>query len=314
MGLSGLPIIYRLSKYRESLHQGSNGKISRSEKVGNWLGHKAVTCISIPLNVLEIVGCVVLGVISACTLGAIKVAVFALSLENYKPGFTIGVAWLGERALHGFVDTYLNIIELVHDAKIVFNKTKQFVKWSAEKLHVTDLFNRISKKISFIVNQVIGHLKETVDVTWEAEPYKAFEAPYPFKELNEWTKSTSIDLKSDDRALLDVFKHYLLSVANIPVNFAATLALGSISVVSTALFLSKVGLYAAFKVKVPLPTYLQQFSVATFQTAGNTIRDFSNDIADIVVLSYKASNTLGIIRVAKTALKVVVYIPESIFA
>ena len=85
-------------------------------KALNWIGHKVLTVVCVPANLLAIgIGSLGMG-LTACTLGAAKVAIFAITLGTFRPEFSIGFLWLGTRTISSGIELLSNGGELIFDA------------------------------------------------------------------------------------------------------------------------------------------------------------------------------------------------------
>lgn len=317
-GLSGLVGIEQLDTLRNELFKISHNRNAyypiTHEQVACWLGHKLLTIISVPANIVEAGICTTGCLASACTLGALKVAIFAITLGNIKPHFSTGCLWLGERACHGFFDIALNIGELVYDAGDLLYQGYRLSRWVAGILHLGNLFHTIFEKLGQVFTFIAERIQQGLDKAVEVEDDLLFEVPYPFSVLNDLTQKHRIDFESNNRSLEDIFKHYILSVANIPLNTIIATGAAGLSIALSTAFVGKVILYATTNINISVSTYAGRTLGVVGATSSNAVVDITHDIADSFVLLYKISHALGITRVVTTALRVVEYIPEAIFS
>lgn len=320
LGLTGLPLIAELDTARNEFFKHSHNwdqdpnDPSVIEKSVCWFVHKGLTTISFPANVVEVGVCTVGFIASACTLGALKVAIFSFTLGNVKPGFSTGCVWFGERALHGVMDIALNTGELLYDAGNIVYQGYRAARWVAGQLHLGNLFNAIIDQIGRLFEFIGERIGQGIDKAAEVEGTPQFGAPYPLNLLDDLTKKYRIDFGSQDRSLEDIFKHYVLSVLNIPLNAATAIGAAGLSIILGSAFVAKVILYSTTNINIPIPTFAGEALSASVSTAYNVIADASNDAADIFVLIYKTSAALGLNHVVATAVRVVLYIPEALFS
>lgn len=314
-----IPVFKQLSDFRDCLHIASHEDTesqdySLGQRVGFWLGHKVVTTICIAASLVEgavgVAGCA----FSVCTLGAIKVSIFAITLGNIKPNFPTGFIWFAKRVAYSLSDEITNASQLIRDVADILYQSYRFSRWVAHQLHFGDFFSKIFRQLGKLFNCIYDRISLSIAKVAAAEEPCDFKTPFPIKLVNDLTKMHRIDFESQDRSLTHIFKHYVLSVANIPLNAITAVGAGAASIVLGSLFVAKVALHATTNIHVPVPTYVGKAGGIAAKTALNTIKDVGCDIADGYVLLYKTSNALGISKAATNALRVVAYIPEAIFS
>ena len=307
-----------LNATRETFFQEShnfNGHLNTTgERVGWWLGHKFISMILLPANILEAAVCLVACGLSACTLGALKVTIFAVTLGNIKPNFSTGYIWFSDHLLQGVVNVCRNVGELGYDVGDAVYQGYRLCRWVAENLHLGNLFTTIFNEINRVFAYVAGRLEKGINQAASVEKSINFETPYPLSVLNDLTQKHRVDISSQDRHVEDIFKHYLLSVPNISLNAITSIGAAAASIGLGTIFTAKVILYATTNIDIPIPTYAAQPIGMGISTLSNVILDVGNNIADMFVLIYKIAEALGITQVVATALKVVLYIPEAIFS
>lgn len=119
----------RLEYYNQSKHD--------DHRVGYWLSHKAVSLISLPSNTAAACVGITGMAISACTLGALKVALFA-----FKPTFSTGFQSFAEKTQNSFKEIFSNIKEIVLDCVDLVSTVKNGVfqgcnsVWVAMRVHL----------------------------------------------------------------------------------------------------------------------------------------------------------------------------------
>jgi hypothetical protein len=327
LGLSGFPGLQQFNKARQDFFYTSHAEYG-PDAVAFWFGHKALTVIALPVNVMG-VGIGTTGMVAtASTLGALKVAIFALTVGNVKPAFPTGFMWCAERGINAGLQAGVNVGELIHDAANMVYLGYRLIRWVGGALHLEHFFNEIFNKLGeifeftrkqilepvfrFVTQRVRQGISKAIEC--EGEFKFSYQTPSLIRPLDDLTKENRIEWSSENRFWSKIFKHYVFSVANIPVNaVAATLMGGSASVLSSA-FAAKVIVYATTNINIPLPTFAGQALDATVSTTRNALLDIGTDICDSFVVMYKTSSALGINRVMATALQILLYIPEAIFS
>jgi hypothetical protein len=329
LGLHGFPVLEELNQARSELFDTSHKKKEQQAvKFTSWLGHKALTVVSLPAN-LAGVGLGAAGMaVTASTLGVLKVAIYAMSLGNVKPSFPTGFIWSAERGINAGAHFAMNLGEVIYDAGNTVYLGYRFIRWVGEKLHIerfiAEIFRKLGELFEYIGEQLLAPALRFVARRLEKGFEKAVEREGNFKfsgatpslicPLDDLTKKNRIDWNEENRPLSKIFHHYVLSAFNIPVNAVTAACAGGASVILSSAFTAKVILYATTNINIPLPTFAGQALDATFATTRNAVVDAGTDVADSFVLLYKASSALGITRVVATALQVLRYIPEAIFS
>lgn len=309
------PLVSNINLARESLHSASHtDSNSFTQRITSWMGHKVLTVISVPANILTAGFCAAAFTASACTLGAFKIFVFACTLGHIKLSFSTGCYWLAKETISAISAIFRNSIELLYDTAKIIEGVYDSVRWVGRKLGLDGLFNAIFKQIGeffvFIGKRVFLGVVASADrepvVTWG-------KVPAPLNLVNDPTKQCRIDFSSDSRSFGNIFKHSALSVINIPLNTVAAVCSGIATVALSTLFVSKTIVFAATNLDIPIPTYAAKAFNILSVTTTNILADVGTDVADIFVSVFKISDAIGLNRAIVTVLKVVKFIPEAIF-
>lgn len=317
MDFSGLPGIQQLNSYRVGLSNGSHSDDNSTvKKIGCWLQHKVITVICLPANLAGIGITAAAAALSACTLGAFKVAVFAGTAGNVKLHFSTGCAYLLECAVHSSWHEVRNIGELVYDYADLNYQLYLGVKWVGRALHldavvkaVAQLFERLFEFIAGRFDKGFAKAKAS-----EIAIRSNHTTPWPLYYLNDLTKACRIDWSSSCRPAGMIAKHYALSILNIPLNATGAAVSFIASAVFTSFFIGKAVLYALTNINLPVPSFCGPSILYTFEMARNAVLDIGTDAADSFVLIYKATHIIGLTKIVATALDVLKYIPEAVFA
>lgn len=281
---------------------------STAKMIGNWLGQKCLTVISVPANMIG-VGIGIAGLIgSACTLGAFKVAVYMFSFGNYKLTFPTGCSWFEEGALHSVVHLASTAGELGYD-------TYCLGLWVGEQLYFGAPLNVIFENIGMFFSFARNRIKNGLDKAMEGEGdyHYTGESPHAIRPLTDATKASRVDWNAQERSLENIVDHTLLSIPNIPINAAAALCSGAAAVILGTAFVGKAGLYAATNINIPLPTYACQVSETAYVAGMNVLADVGSDVADVFIVGYKISRAVGINYLAGKVMNAVKYVPEALF-
>lgn len=324
----GFPVLEQLDHLRYTLYITSHEDKPLVTTVPAWLGHKALTAVCLPCNIVAM-GVGLTGMLAtASTLGTLKVAIYAGTAGYVKPSFSIGFLWLGERTALAGIDCGANLGEIVYDAADLLYQGYRLVRWIAEKIHLSDFLARALRAIgecfefigrvilyptfNFIGKRISAGVKKAneaeVDFIWTGEP------PALIKPLNDITQKNRVDWDSPERPLGTIMKHYVFSVPNIPLNAVIAACSGIASVILSSAYVAKVTLYAATNINIPLPTFAAHAYHATVSTAYHALTDIGTDVGDVFILIYKAACTLRLNRIMATALDVLLYIPRAVFS
>jgi hypothetical protein len=221
---------------------------------------------------------------SVCVLGALKVAIFAATLGNVRPAFSSGFYWASERTIASGCELILNGFELIN----------------------------IGPEVTFIAHR----LKTGYEKASESEVPHAytFETPRMLRPLDTLAKDTRIDNRSSDRQVATIFRHYLYSLGNIPLNLITGATTAVAAVALNIIFAAKVVVYACTNIAIPIPTYVERVQDVAIATFTNVGRDIATNFADTFVLLYKTSQYLSLYKVIATVGQLLRFIPQAIFS
>lgn len=313
---------FRDKNYRLS-HDSEKIQYSTPKKTVNFLCHKVVSVICLPANAIGAVAGLAGAAISACTIGAVKVGVFAVTLGNVKLPIPTGFVWCLERTGNCVLEICVNLGECLADLARLITNVVDGIVWVVRELGLENIAQQILAEIGRLfqrIGRVLEFIGNRLDAGWKkasaAESLSDFEAIYPINLLNEAAKPYRIlrqadDFKDQGRELLVILKHYAWSIPNILANGVGAVGTGFVVVALSIGFLAKVALYAGTGADVRIPTFAPHAIKATFAMVGNTLLDVGTDIADVFVLIYKASEAVGIVRVIAKLGEVISYIPEA---
>ena len=319
MSLAGFPLVQDINQARNEKFDASLQDRPTSEVLSYALGHKAISLIAIPANAATATACTAGTILSACTLGALKVGVFAGTLGHYRLKFDTGCAWMGERALHSGWELGKNMVELAYDGYRSVRFGVRCIRKAAEAIGLGHVFRKVAEVAKRVFNAAAERVWEGVVVVGKREMQVDPEFTLDLKTpgllnfINGPTKDSRIDAFSSDRPASQILKHTLLSSANIPINAAAFTLASAASVLSATAFAAKVALYSTTKIDVPLPTYVGQCLNAAGATGGNVVKDTCHTVGDGFLSIYKVSQALGIVKAVVKVMEVIAYIPVAIF-
>ncbi len=310
--VQGLPVIHDLNNFRDTLFQNSG--FDTPGQVTDFLGHKAISVILIPANLLGTGIGITAMTASACTIGALKVAIFAVSLGNKKwhvdTGFIKSAGW----AAHSFIELGLNTLELLLDIGKVNYQVFRLVRFTARTLRLEGLFTRITNQAKQVFQFIDERLTKGATIAYKDEPNNPYTGKTPslLAPLNAATQKVRPDYREDNRLWSQIFQHTLLSAANIPVNAAAALCSTIATTILGTFFITKIALYAATNIHIPIPTFAAHTLNTAYVCTENAAIDSASVIGDGFISIYKVSDALGIVQVVIKAMDVLRYIPEAL--
>lgn len=310
------PIDY-LNRKRANYFQNYNiENYPTDKKIEDWMSHKIFAIISFPANLLTI-GIGSIGVLTGiCTIGAFKVAVFAITLGNIKLPIPTGVVWFGEKVIISTLEVFSTIFEVGSD---IYYFCKRCIKTVQEILTILGL-----KALYLKIHETVIEIFEFIGNRLEKGFYKASESEKNFQ-LGEKSlpiithlhlfreKFVTKSSEYDQRSFKDIIVHSFLSVLSLPINAIAFTSSVAASVILSIIYCSKAILYAATNIHLPIPTFVQ-FSIATMARTGSYL--FQNTtvcVIDIPITLYKISKATGLYQVAVKVTEIVSYIPQAIF-
>lgn len=311
--LASFPGVSRINNARTTLFSKSHNiklrpsdrDASKTTQIACWLGHKAVSLISLPANGVAI-GLGLAGMTAtACTLGAFKVFTYAVTLGNIKPKFSIGFLWLGERTFTSFSNIFKNVEELGYDtARLAYNGYRG-VKSVLTALKLNYLIPYIKQAIEFIGKRI----DKGIDVAGKDE--ESLPTPQElFRELNKATIARSCF--KGEQPISRWFEHKALSMINIPVNVAVATLSGVACLAGAVAFTAKVTLYAATNIHISTPTGAGYTGWHFANASYNTLRNSAEVVADLAVIVYRIADALHITQAVVAVKNVIEYIPKAI--
>lgn len=329
-GLQDFLGVNAINQYRRTLSWAAHERrVPLVNRVAVWTQHKVVSVASLATNAVAL-GIGTAGAITcACTLGVTKAALFALSAGFYKPEWPAGVVWFGERTFNAAYQSTLNLTEIIWDVGhliyLAVEKTFQAVRWVGRQLHLEGLALRviiqIGRGLQWVARKVwavVEFVLERVAKGWEkasaAESSAGDSTPLGLRSLNDLTKSLRIWEAHGDRSVGQMLAHTALSVANIPLNFAAGVCSAATATVLSTLFAAKVGLYAATNINIPVPTGANHAINWSLGSAWNVTADTISVAGDAFLTLYKVGAALRLGRVMATAGEILLFIPRAIFS
>lgn len=278
----------------------------------SWVGHKVMTVISLSANLAAIGAGAIGAVATACTLGAFKVAVFALTLGNVRPSFPIGFIWCSELAFTGLWNSIVNGGEFLYEAGNGLYQASRVIQWVGEQLHLGGFIQAIFHEIGRFFSFLAERLEKGFTKALEVENYQPLQTS-PFKDFDHSIEETRLDLSASERHFDKIAAHTALSVVSIPLNGTTSICAGATSVILGVAFIGKTVLYASTNINIPIPTYAGQAFRVAWLTGSSAAKDIGTDVADLFITMYKVSDCIGLIKVAAAAIEVALYIPRAIF-
>lgn len=258
---------------------------STAKKISCWIGHKMMTVISIPSNIIEI-GIGAIGFSAGIVLGTIKITIFACSLLQVKPEFSTGLERSSKIIGAGVGDMICNFGEVLYDAGNI----------------PIVIIKRLWKGFIVAKNRENGH-------------EFMMETPWPINLLDNMTATHRIDSLENERHMENVLKHYAFSIINIPANILSGCVMGVTSVALSIAFSAKVIIYAATNIEIPIPTLAGRVWGFTAQSLQNASVDILHGGADIFVVMYRIAALLRFDALLRDleigAMRVIRYIPEA---
>lgn len=291
----------RLDFYDQRWSQGS----SFFEKAKAWLGHKAITVVSLPAN---IVACnlALVGMTASCAVAAVKVAIFAVSLGNFQADWPTGFLYFGEAFISSGSEACRNAIELLCDAADIFYQTYRGIK------HVTEYLSldRLIEKITEVVGEILSFASDRLTLGFESASRDECDISTYKTPLEEATASYRI--KSTNRSSKEILSHTIYSVLNIFANTVIAAVSAVACVVFSAIFVAKAIVCASTGINIPIPTAVGMTGACALSATGHVILDVANDIADGFISIYKISKATGLVKVVSSIAELLMYIPKAL--
>lgn len=313
----GFPVVSDLSSARGSLWLAAHDPQTEAplRRVSCWLGHKAVTVVSLPVNALAALAGTAGAVLSAATLGATKVAVFAATAGNFKLELPTGCSFLLERSIHAAGEAAFSVLEASYDLLDTLSLSRTAVWWSAKKLKLEPYAKAALESIDRIYGEFTQAVTEGFERSSQTEGKFSFslETPYPLSALNDLTSLTRIDFDAPDRPWKQIFCHYFISIAAVPANTVAAIAASVAAVALVSFFALKVAWNSFGNHNLALPSRFADAVNLSFSGLANASLDCGTDTVDSFIVLYKTAATLRVLNVVTEVWNVIAYIPEALF-
>jgi|GEM_PF-4753685 len=319
-------MITTLNGYRNELFHKSHNDPALNMQLTNWLGHKVVTLITIPVNLTLLTGSLTLCTLSCVTIGTAKFAIYFFTLGNVKLPISTGFVTLMSSAFDGFVGLGTIAGQLTYDTFNLAYQSYRLARFIIKELHLEGIISVIVKKVAEVVQFCFRQLVKALDFCFtrmlkgyqkalESENYDVKPSnqnlPSPLDELNNCAREHRI--KSDDRKLSTILKHYVWSIPAIICNTPVFLISGCAFAILGAAFLGKATVYSLTNINIAVPTYAGKAFAISRDAGFNASIDLGVDVADVFVLSYKAIDSLGVMKAAATVFKCLSYAKEAFF-
>lgn len=319
-------MITTLNGYRDELFAKSHNDPALDVQLTNWLGHKVVTLITIPVNLTLLTGSLTLCTLSCVTIGTARFAIYFFTLGNVKLPISTGFVTLMTSAFDGFVGLGISAGQLTYDTFNLAYQSYRLARFIIKELHLEGIISVIVKKVAEVVQFCFRQLGKTIDFFFtrilkgyqkalESENYqiKPFDQslPSPLLKLNECVNEHRIN--NNERGLNTILKHYAWSIPAIICNTPVFLISGCASLILATAFLGKATVYSFTNINITIPTYTGKAFAISRDSGFNAALDLGVDIADVFVLSYKAIDSLGLMKAAATIFKCLSYAKVAFF-
>lgn len=290
--MSGWALINTMNDTRRSWYDSYNApppgtSPSVPEKIGYFVGHKVVSVIDASICLTGI-GIGITGmVLSVCTLGALKVAVFVVTLGNIRPEFPSGFEWFGRGAVSCVVSLAHNATEWIYDAidGCVFVVKRLNYGFRQAALREQNFYGR--------------------DFSIETPPFLNW--------IDGRTSAHRIEGPLGTRPFSTIMKHYAYSLVNLPLNATVATVGFVVSAILGAAFVGKSLICAATNIDIPLPTAVLPVFAGTLGSTRVVIVDIANCVLDVAILGYKVIEATRLVRAAGTIRDLIMYIPQALF-
>lgn len=318
-------MIDALNDYRDTLFNKSHNDPALDVQLTNWLGHKVVTLITIPVNLTLLAGSLTLCALSCVTIGTARFATNFFTLGKYKFPLSTGFDTLMKNAGTGVWGLGASVGELTYDTFNLAYQSYRFAHFVIKELHLEGIISVIVKKVAEVVQFCFRQLINVLDFGF-TRICKGFEKAsesensvesfnqnlfFPLDELNNCASEHRI--KNDDRKLSTILKHYVWSIPTIICNTPVAVISGCAFAILGAAYLAKVTVYTLTNINIAIPTYAGKAFAVSADAGFNVAADLIIDVADVFVLGYKAIDSLGVMKAAATVLKCLAYAKEAFF-
>ncbi|MBA2369093.1 MAG: hypothetical protein H0V82_08745 [Candidatus Protochlamydia sp.] len=294
--MSEFPVLAEFNQLRTYLSHHSHLKaedelfdLKTIQASGNWVAHKVMTVVCLPLNTAGIVGGSIACLATMALVGGTKLAINLFSMGKCKLPFPTGTKWLFVRVCSATAEIFNNIGELLYDVYDIGYQGFRVMRW---------VFSRIW----------IGLEKAN-----EKESGLTLREQILFPRINNAARAYRIDERAEDRSFASIAKHTSFSLFNIPVSSAVALSSGAIAVpFFSAIYLTKALIYAGTNLHIPFPTYVGKSLEVSYYAGREAAIDGIDIGRDVYISAYKISSIFRF-NVIATVRDVILYIPEALF-
>lgn len=314
--LVGFPVLGNMNSFRTNLFQKSHNNFQRydspyqapmASRVGCWFLHKAVSVISLPANAVA-AGVGLAGMTATgCTLGAFKVAVYALSLGNIKLTFPIGFLWLGQRTISSMCNVLSTIGELGFDALDLGYQGYRGVRYVLTALKMDHLMKYVNQALEFAGTRIMKGIDKSVS---DEQALDVADLPAVLKDLQQATEKRSCFNENQDGAMF--VEHKLLSIVNISLQSTVAVASGVACGVALVASAAKAALYAATNIHVGIPTGVSYMGRISLLSGINAAQNCTELVADAAISLYRVADALHVVKAIVAARDVITFIPRAI--
>ncbi len=318
-------MITSLNGYRDELFNKSHNDAALDVQLTNWLGHKVVTLITIPVNLTLFTASLSLCTISCLTIGTARFATHFFTLGNFQFPLSTGFSTLMTSAFDGFVGLGVSAGQLTYDSFNLVFQSYRLARFVIKELHLDGIISVIVKKVAEVVQFCFRKMIELLNAgfTRICEGFtKASESeisvenfdqnlPSALKKLNECVNEHRISY--NERGFNTILKHYAWSVPAIICNTPVFIISGCACVILGTLFIAKATVYTLTNINIAIPTYTGKAFAISRDAGLNAGVVLAVDIADVFVLSYKAIDFLGVTKAAATVFQCLAYAKEAFF-
>jgi hypothetical protein len=289
----GFPGLHQLNAKRDKFFTksmacdkswNSSNKPISFERVGCFIGHKFLTVVCVPANIIG-AGVGIIGMYPVAWLvTAVKVAYKAITGNEaqFSSGRNYFEACTKNSLGHLSQNLKEPIYELGRAVFFVFERlSKGWVTAAARDVANEDMCNK---------------------------------TPYPISILNDWTSKSRINWEQKDRPLKEMGIHALSSLINVPVNTVAAACAFIASGIFASIFAVKVVICAMTDFDIPVPTYTQKSFNATIVMGNNVRLDLIDDAYDAAAALKMAAQALKINNLLAKVKELWDYIPRAYWA
>lgn len=309
--MTKIPVLTNINTFRETLfdisHGGGTPPAPMAIRTASWTLHKAVSVICLPANgVASAVGLTCMAA-TCCTLGALKVSIYAATLGNVEPTFSIGFVWLGERTILSMYQVCKNLGELAYDAGDLCYQGYENLRYVLTALKMGHVMKYVKKALEFIGERISKGVNVAIN---DEQSLAVPNLQATQRALQEATARRSCLNANQNWTMF--FEHKMLSVINIPLQ--GSVAAFSAAACGCALVASiaKASLYALTNIHVSVPTGVSYFGRIALLSGLNTAQNCAELVADGVVSIYKIADSLHIMKALATVGDVLAFIPRAI--